>query len=141
MVQSAFEIVVFAVVAIVLVVGTIAMIASRGSVYDEIGRGSLMLDSDHPRAPTGATTPAQAEEEIRQMLTAQNERRVRRGQEPLDLEAEVARLTAPAVVNDAGLVDEVRQLVIARNERRARQGKEPLDVEAEVARQLRELGA
>ena len=31
------------------------------------------------------------------MLAARNERRARRGEEPLDLDAEVARLTAPAV--------------------------------------------
>ena len=77
------------------------------------------------------------DDEIRQMLTARNERRARRGEEPLDVEAELARLTKPAV--DPGLELEVRQLVIARNERRLRQGKEPLDVETEIDRQLRDL--
>jgi len=50
-------------------------------------------------------------------------RRVRRGEEPLDVER-----------------SEVRELVTARNRRRVNQGKEPLDVEAEVSRQLAELG-
>jgi hypothetical protein len=70
-------------------------------------------------------------------VAARNERRTRRGEPALDVEAELARLTAPAV--DPELAAEVRSLVIARNERRGRAGREPLDVEAEVARQLREL--
>ena len=72
------------------------------------------------------------------MLEARNARRVRQGKAPLDVEAEAARLQAPAA--DPGLEAEVRQLVVARNERRARQGKPPLDVEAEVRRQLTDLG-
>jgi hypothetical protein len=75
------------------------------------------------------------------MLEARNERRARRGQPPVDIEAELSALVRePAAVADPALVAEVRQLVVARNERRVRMGKEPLDVEAEVARQLRELG-
>ena len=72
------------------------------------------------------------------MLEARNERRRRRGLEPVDVEAELRALDRPAI--DPGLEAEVRALVVARNERRARQGREPLDVEAEVARELRELG-
>src|SRR4051794_10414158 len=93
-----------------------------------------------PRAPAGgprAPGARRREDETRKWLAASNERRGRRGEEPLDVEAELARLTAPAV--DPGLEAEVRQLVIARNERRARRGQPPLDVEQEVARQLREL--
>jgi hypothetical protein len=77
------------------------------------------------------------------MLEARNERRLRRGQEPLDIETELATLVRPdpaALAADPALVAEVRDLVMARNERRVRQGKEPLDVDAEVARQLRDLG-
>ena len=74
------------------------------------------------------------------MLEAKSARREARGQAPLDIEAELASLTAPAVPRDAALKEEVRQLVEARNERRARQGKAPLDVEEEIERQLRELG-
>jgi hypothetical protein len=74
------------------------------------------------------------------MLEARNERRLRRGQEPVDVEAELAALVKPApVAADPALVAEVRELVIARNERRQRMGREPLDVEEEVARQLRDL--
>ena len=71
------------------------------------------------------------------MLEARNARRRRRGEPDLDVEAELARLTAPAV--DDELRSEIRDLVIARNHRRARQGKPPLDVEAEIERQIAAL--
>ena len=64
-------------------------------------------------------------------------RLARRGEPPIDVDAELQRLTAPAI--DPALRDEIRQLVVARNERRARAGKEPLDVDAEIERQVREL--
>ena len=76
------------------------------------------------------------------MLGARNQRLVARGQPPLDIEAELARLMAPAqrpTAQDSELIDEVRQLVLARNERRARQGLQRLDVDAEIARTLQEL--
>ena len=85
------------------------------------------------------------EDELRQMLEAKAYRQSARGEEPLDVDAELDRLLAEqgsgagSPADDPALRDEVRQLVMARNERRARQGKEPLDVEAEVERQLREL--
>ncbi len=85
---------------------------------------------------------AEREQEIRQMLQARSERRVRRGEPALDIDAEVARLTAaqPASTgHDPGIAEEVLQLVVARNERRERQGLEPLDLEAEVQRTLAEL--
>jgi hypothetical protein len=121
----------------------IATLASSGGSYDQIGRGGLSLrdGSDRPaREPASSGAPAARErdEEIRQLLEARNERRVRRGLQPVDVEAELRALERPAI--DPGLEAEVRALVVARNERRARRGQEPLDVEAEVARQLRELG-
>ena len=74
------------------------------------------------------------------MLEAKSRRREARGEEPLDVDAELAALTAAAPGSgDPALREEVRQLVIARNERRLRQGKEPLDVEAEIDRQLRDM--
>jgi hypothetical protein len=79
------------------------------------------------------------------MVQARSERLVRRGEPPLDIDAEVARLTAieptSAPERDQGIAVEVLQLVVARNERRERQGLEPLDIEAEVARTLAELNA
>ena len=142
--QDAFAIVLFSVIGVGLVVGVLTFF-SRGRLYDQIGRGGLSLDTpDRPRAAPPPSSPAalrERDEEIRQMIQARNERRVRRGEAPLDVDDEVARLTAPTPSLDPGLEEEVRQLVVARNERRARAGEAPLDVEAEVERQLRELGA
>ncbi len=125
-------------------VAVIASLAS-GGLYERIGRGGLSMDGhEQQRGPKPGSAAAQAEaaEEIRQLVEAKSARRVARGEQPLDVEAEIASLTRPAPAPaDEGLRDEVRQLVMARNERRVRQGKEPLDVEAEVDRQLKDLGA
>ena len=104
---------------------------------------ALSLDDGSARAAragpeSAAGGVAERDEEIRQMLEARNARRARQGKEPIDIEAEIARLQAPAV--DPALRGEIRQLVEARNARRARQGKEPLDVEDEIERELRDLG-
>ncbi|HWV87743.1 MAG TPA: hypothetical protein VNZ62_19995 [Capillimicrobium sp.] len=127
--QEAFEVVIFAVVILAALIG-IAGFASRSRAYDEIGRGGLSID----RAPPAPATTAVRDAEIRQMLDAANDRRVRRGQAPLDVGAELARLTGASA--DPGLEAEVRALVVARNERLARNGRPPLDVEAEVRRAL-----
>jgi hypothetical protein len=125
----------------------VATLASSGRSWDQIGRGGLSLrdGSDRPAhepggGASGAAAVRERDEEIRQLLEARNARRRARGLAPVDVEAELRALTAPAAAAvDPGLEAEVRQLVIARNERRARRGRPPLDVEAEVARQLREL--
>jgi len=105
-------------------------LATSGGSYDRIGRGGLSLDEPAP-AP-----PAEREADLRDLLEARNARRVARGEAPVDVDAELRGLRAPA---DPGLEDEVRQLVEARNARRAARGEPPLDVEAEVNRRLREL--
>jgi hypothetical protein len=81
--------------------------------------------------------------EARQMLEAKSYRRLRRGEQPLDVDAEVAALLDTELSQpgkkrglDEKLRAEVRELVIARNERRMRRGDEPLDVDAEVERQV-----
>jgi hypothetical protein len=138
--QDAFGIVLFVVVGVALVAAIYAAVGS-GALYNQIGRGGLSLDRDDDPRPggplSGAVSRAVADEEIRQMLGARNARRAARGEAPLDVEQELARLSAPVI--DPALEGEVRSLVIARNERRRRQGKPPLDVEAEVRRQLAEL--
>ncbi|WP_205697296.1 hypothetical protein [Conexibacter sp. SYSU D00693] len=117
--------------------------AKRDEVYDQIGKGGLSLrdGSDVPLRPavTGAAAIAERDAEVRQMLEARNRRRVARGEAPIDVEAELAALTRPAV--DRELLLEIRELVESRNRRLVRQGKAPLDVEAEVARRLRDVGA
>jgi hypothetical protein len=133
------------IIIVVLVVAPIAAIAfaGAGAVYKQIGRGTFAMDHDRPAGDVGpAMARAAHEAEIRQMLTAKALRQRQRGEEPIDVDAELARLTAPAAIvveADPALVAEVRELVVARNARRLRRGKQPLDVDAEVARQLRDL--
>ena len=140
--QDAFGLVIFGVVIVAVIVAVLTLRVT-GRAYDQIGRGGMSLRDGSDRAPgpapSGGAALRERDDEIRQMLEARNERRARRGEPPLDIDAEVRRLTAP--VADPALEAEVRSLVIARNERRARRGQPPLDVEAEVERQLRDLTA
>ena len=139
--QEAFGIVIFVVV-ILAIIAAIWAAWGTGALYKQIGRGGLSLDrdDDFARPASPAASQAVANEEIRQMLTARNDRRAARGQEPVDIEAELARLTAAPPDIDPALEAEIRSLVIARNDRRARRGQPPLDVEDEVRRQVAELG-
>ena len=141
-VEEAFGTVLIVVIAVAGLVA-IATFLTSGRISHHWGRGGLSVrsGSDPPStapAPASRASAAEREAEIRQMLAARNERRVRQGKEPLDVEEELERLAAPTV--DPALRAEIRQLVVARNERRIRQGREPLDVEAEVERQVRDLG-
>jgi hypothetical protein len=115
--------------------------------WRSFGKGPFSINAEapppsRPGAPPPPVDPAIQAAEVRQMLEAKSERRRRRGEAPLDVEAETERLLAAARslhgrdAIDAELRAEVRQLVVARNDRRLRQGLEPLDVEAEVERQL-----
>jgi hypothetical protein len=142
---DAFPLLVIGISLLAIVVAVVASLAS-GGLYERIGRGGFSMDGEDQQRRAGPAhgspaAKAEAAAEIRQLVEAKSDRRVARGQAPLDIDAEIAKLTqtepAPA---DEGLREEVRQLVIARNERRVRQGKEPVDVEAEVERQLRDLG-
>ncbi len=138
--EDAFGTVLFVVVVIGVIVAAATLVTS-GKAYEQIGKGGLSLGdgTDRPaREPTDAGSIAIRDDEIRQMLHARNERRIRKGQAPVDVDEELAALTRTRV--DPALLAEVRELVESRNRRRIRQGKEPLDVEAEVARQLEEFG-
>jgi hypothetical protein len=126
------------VIAVIAVVVAAVSYRGTGRIYSGLGReGGLDMTREQPVAPA---SPAEVQDEIRQMLEAKSRRRQARGEPELDVDAELAALTRGSAGADPGLREEVRQLVIARNERRARQGKEPLDVEEEIERQLRELG-
>lgn len=143
--QEAFTYVIWIVCGIGIVVGLVTL-AGSGKVWDEIGKRGLFSDRESGSEKGGgselsAAGLAERDTEIRQMLQARNERRARRGEAPQDVEAELRRLTAPAVTVDAALREEIRQLVEARNYRRLRRGESPLDVEAEVERQIAELAA
>jgi hypothetical protein len=117
--------------------------------WETIGGGPFAIVNERRLSQKGASPPtvdpAIQAAEVRQMLEAKSERRSRRGEAPLDVEAETERLLAAAEqprgeeAMDAELRAEVRQLVVARNERRMREGLEPLDVEAETEKQLADL--
>jgi len=126
-------------VVVVVISAIVAVISLRGERYEHIGRGGLFEDEPERRDAgwVGSESQVVVDEEVRQMLDGRNARRVARGQEPLDVDAEIRRLSKP--VADPALEAEVRQLVEARNARRARRGQEPLDVEAEVRRQIDDL--
>jgi hypothetical protein len=140
--QDAFGIVIFVVVGVGAVLAIVSLFG-RGRLYDDIGRGGLSIGEDRdlrPRAAQAAPiSAAERDAEIRQMLEARNERCAARGEETVDVEAELQELTRPPTATDPEILEEVRSLVEARNARRIARGKEPLDVEAEIARQLRDL--
>jgi hypothetical protein len=141
--QDALGIVIFVVVGIGAVLAIVSLFG-RARLYDDIGRGGLSIGEDRDMRPRAGGAPApvdaaERDEEIRQMLEARNARRAARGDEPLDVEAELAELTRPAAASDPEILEEVRSLVRARNARRVARGEEPLDEEAEIARQLRDL--
>jgi hypothetical protein len=140
-------------IVITLAVGPIALVAfaSSGKSLKTLGKGQWAIERELPPSRrltnSQATTPVPRhvrEAEIRQMVEAKSYRRAARGDEPLDIDAEVERLLAeteagPGAGIDRELREEVRQLVLARNERRMRRGEPPLDVQAEIERQLRSL--
>ena len=134
---------------VTLVVIPIAAIAfaSSGPALKSLGKGRWAIEQELPaKKSLGPAAPVDKRvqaAEVRQMLEAKSYRRERRGEPPLDVEAELARLLEPAAAAPVGvdpeLREEVRQLVVARNERRMRKGQAPLDVEEEIERQLRDL--
>jgi hypothetical protein len=119
------------------------------SSWESVGKGPFAIEQQLPLVPRYLSGPAQPVDpaiqaaEVRQMLEAKASRLQRRGEAPIDVDAEAARLLESADdMPDAGerqrkeLRAEVRQLVVSRNERRMRKGLEPLDVDAETERQL-----
>ena len=152
--QALFPDVLFGSIVLFVVVGVLSMLTRR-SLHDQIGQDGAFTGESHSRLPSSSFSMPDAvrpfdnierEAEIRQLLTARSERLVRRGEAPLDIDAELARIDGggrdpSADSHDPALTEEVRQLVRARNERRARQGLDTLDVEAEVQRTLGELSS
>jgi hypothetical protein len=124
-----------------------------GGGWDTYGRGPFAILREQPAPRSGAgpppppVDPAIQAAEVRQMLEAKSERRRRRGEAPLDVDAEAARLLAaeeeaathPRDAVDVELREEVRELVVARNQRRLHKGLPPIDVETETRRQLEDL--
>jgi hypothetical protein len=119
--------------------GAFAALIFSARTWEEYGKDRLLMDGDNAAGPKPGSAAALLERdtEIRQLLEARNARRIRRGEQPMDIERELARLTAPQI--DPELRGEIRDLVLARNHRRARAGKPPLDVEAEIEREIEGL--
>jgi hypothetical protein len=140
----------YALVAITLLILPIAAFsfARSGPAWESIGKGGrfgVMHSMPPPRMtqPSPEIDLAIQAAEARQMLEAKSYRRTQRGEDPLDVEAEMTALLDPEPSGksakgdlDEKLRAEVRELVVARNERRMRRGQEPLEVEAEVERQV-----
>jgi hypothetical protein len=131
---------------VVLPIAAIAF-ARSGSAWKSLGKGRYAIDQELPPHRSVEPTPpvdrvVQAAE-ARQMLEAKADRHRRRGEAPVDIEAELERLLNSELAappnRDDELRAEVRQLVVARNERRLRRGQAPLDVEAETERELSNL--
>jgi hypothetical protein len=143
-VRSTFNVVIWVVCVLAVVIAFGALIFSR-KTWEDFGKGGFVVDrdtDDDARSGPGSGASSAGVErdmEIRQLLEARNERRARRGEPPVDVDRELARLTAPAPVIDPALREEIRQLVVARNHRLVRAGKPPLDVEAEIEREISEL--
>jgi hypothetical protein len=121
------------------VLGALLALVSGAKTWDDYGRDHLLMDTEQPRGPAPGSAGAlqERETEIRELLEARNTLRTRRGEPPIDIEQELARLRAPSI--DPALWDEIRELVVARNLRRARAGRPPLDVDAEIEREIAEL--
>jgi hypothetical protein len=148
--ETVLPMVVYGATTVYVVAGVLSMF-SRRNLYDQIGQGGLSAvredrlrgDELLERPLEQAADRAEREREIRQMLQARSARLVGRGQAPLDVEAELARLeqldARRSSAGDAALVEEIRQLMIGRNERRLRQGLHVLDVDREIERTLTEL--
>jgi len=126
------------IVVVLGLIGAVIALATSGEAFKQIGKGGLFTEDDMLKPVPSPLNTAIRNDEIRQMLEARNVHRLRRGEAPQDVEAELAALTRPKV--DPGLLIEMRELVESRNARRIRQGREPLDVEAEIERQLRTFG-
>src|SRR3954451_4149164 len=82
------------VVSIVGIIGALVAFVGSGRLYDQVGKGAFSIDdaAEGPPPDTPASR-AEAETEIRQLVEAKSARRVARGEEPLDVDAEVAALT------------------------------------------------
>ncbi len=132
--HGTFGTVIWVVCIAAVVIALFALLLSRRT-WDDYGRDHLLMDSE--AAPPASGGVRERNEEIRQMLEARNARRRRRGEEPIDVEQELSRLTGPQA--DPELRQEIRDLVQARNYRRVRAGKPALDVEAEVEREISRL--
>src|SRR5215210_6549464 len=97
--MDAFGTILIAVSVLAVLVAAVSYWGS-GRIYSGLGRSDLEFERDQ------SASPAEAQEEIRQMLEAKSARREARGEAPIDIEAEVASLTRGPGLGDPRLRDE-----------------------------------
>jgi hypothetical protein len=137
-----FGTVVIAVAVLGAVVAALSYVHA-GGIYRGLGRGGLSLDEPGLRkdpVPGSSAWNADADMELRQLLEAKAARAEGRGEEPIDVDVELARMRELMSGADPELRAEVREMVIASNERRARRRQPLFDVDAEVERRLQDAG-
>jgi hypothetical protein len=90
-VQHAFGTVIWVVCGAGLALALWALVRS-GKTWEEFGRSRLSMDHEQAPGPRPGTPAAlfERDAEIRQLLEARNARRLRRGEPPIDVEAELA---------------------------------------------------
>lgn len=85
------------------------MFARSGQAWRSIGKGPLAIEPAQPprpgRGPSPAVERAIRAAEVRQMLEAKVARQRRRGEQPIDVEAEAKRLLGGAADADRWLAD------------------------------------
>jgi hypothetical protein len=92
------------VVAIVALCGLIGVLGLlRSSLYERIGEAGVAPEPRSGPWPGSPAAAAERELEIRQMLIARSERRLRRGEPPLDVEGELASLLAAGAAPERAL--------------------------------------
>ncbi len=114
--QAAFPFVMIGAIVLFVLLGVLSML-TRNNLYDQIGQGGLSIGEEQLRGlrDSGGAGAAEAladqsfegrderEQEIRQMLQARSDRLVNQGHEPLDIDAELARLDPPGVGGVGGI--------------------------------------
>ncbi|MGZ5337777.1 MAG: hypothetical protein ACXWDT_07020, partial [Solirubrobacterales bacterium] len=94
-VDSGTVLIAAALIAIPFAVG--AFVLGAGNALKEVGKGDFAIEQEFPGAGTGPvapTTRAEREAEIRQMLQARAYRAEKRGQKPVDVDAELEKILA-----------------------------------------------
>ena len=81
-------------VGIIVVLGTALSLSRAGTLHDEIGGDGLVERVNECRDALPAALEEERTEEIRQLIQARSDRRVRQGLEPLDVDGEIERLLA-----------------------------------------------
>lgn len=131
--MGSFGVVVFAVLAVGIVIGVLLL--RRPSPWDEIGGGGL----DEPPAPADGAPPSAADDAAQLRALIARKREARLARDGLPPEQEPARPLAqgpPWAHMESDVIEEARALVARRRARLAREGKPVADEHEELVRLL-----